>query len=104
LTKWFYLFDFFLFRSYTEETDQNLILLIDSNNFFLFFLPNYYSLIFIDLTVYIANLRSGLYMFDNTGQQNLTDFRNQKLQYTFPKVFGALNPNLVSELLYHVSF
>jgi len=32
---------------------------------FLIFLPNYHSFIFIDLTVYVSNLRCGLYMFDN---------------------------------------
>ena len=39
-----------------------------------------------------------------TGQQNLTKLQTLGPDYTFPKVFGALNPNLTSQLLQHVRF
>ena len=39
---------------------------------------------------------------NNTGRQNKTDIRFQKPDYTFTKVFDALNPNLNAKWLYHL--
>ena len=41
---------------------------------------------------------------DNTSRRNLTKVQTLGADYTFPKVFGALNPNPTLELLHHLRF
>ena len=43
-----------------------------------------------------------IYLQNNTARRNLTKLQTLGSEYTFPKVFGALNPNPISELLHHL--